>query len=103
MYPGARPHVQSCSTLYTRVVAEPGHVEGSLQAVLMAGGAVHPVQTGLSYPCPVEGVFPGRRVEVAEYINVFKVLEDITQGGGALITIVVLGLVIQHQQIPVTG
>ena len=52
------------------MVADPGHVEGGLQAVLVAGGAVHPVQTGLSHPSLVEGVFPDCRVEVAEYISV---------------------------------
>jgi hypothetical protein len=50
----------------------------------------------------VESVLSGRRVEVAEDVGVTKVPEDVTEGGGAFIMIVVRGLVLLDQAVPVT-
>ena len=50
----------------------------------------------------MESVLSGLWVEVTEDIYVFKVSEDVTEGGGALITIIVCGLAFLDQAVPVT-
>ena len=58
---------------------------------------------GLGHPGPVEGVLSAARVEVAVHLCVLEALEDVGEGDGALVTVVVHGLAFLDQAVPVPG